>query len=295
MRHGRVRWLMSLPVALMLVSASPPAVAQDGVAEAFCQLLTAKEVREVLGTKVEATADPTGCTWSSTKAGELAAASAGWTTVSLTDQKATWPDGADVTIGGRPAYYSPGVFLNELLIEVDPGVLWLVVTGFDGDVQAALTTLGELAVPRVGSLPPPEQPAPAPDIALDAAPDLEALFPTTIGGQALDVSSLTGADAIVDPEDQAAVNEALASMGKSVDDLSFAFAFAPAGAVAAIRVAGADAAAVLPVLMQATEGADVEMTPAQVAGKDVTLIASDTPYYAYPAGEVVWRRCHSRL
>jgi hypothetical protein len=58
--------------------------------------------------------------------------------------------------------------------------------------------------------------------------------------------------------------------------------------VAAIRVAGADAAAVLPVLMQATEGADVEMTPAQVAGKDVTLIASDTPYYAYPAGEVVW-------
>jgi len=134
---------------------APQADAPGSLGDAFCALFTPGEVRDILGTKVAAAPNPVGCTWSATKSGQSAAATAGWTDVTLADQKAAWPDGADVTVGGRTAYYSPGFFLNELLIEVDAGVLWIVVTGFDGDVEAALTALGELAVPRSGSLPPP--------------------------------------------------------------------------------------------------------------------------------------------
>ena len=55
----------------------------------------------------------------------------------------------------------------------------------------------------------------------------------------------------------------------------------------AIRVAGADATAFAGPLVTQQYGADVEMVPTQVAGKDVTHIPS-VPAWVYTAGEVVW-------
>ena len=147
--------LMAVLIALTLVTSGAGAQAQDEPVADVCALLTPEEVGETLGAEVAVEPDPVGCTWSTTKSGGFAAATAGWTDVTLPDQQAASPGGANLTVGGRTASYSPGFFLNDLLIEVDAGVLWLLVTGFDGDVEAALTGLGELAVSRSGSLPPP--------------------------------------------------------------------------------------------------------------------------------------------
>jgi len=280
MRPARTRWLMCLVLPLLLAMPGSGTVAQGDMGDAFCTLLTAKEVRDVLATKVESSVGPTGCVWTATKTDQFTALSAEWSGLSIAEQKDMWPDGSDVTIGGHTAYYSPGDFLNELLIELDGGVLHLGLTGYDGDVEAALTQLGELAVPRSGSLPPAPQAAPMPS--MDADPALEALFPDTIGGAPLDVQSFAGQDAILDPEARTAVGEALAGIGKSLDDLTGAFSFSDAGVVAAYKVVGADASALLPLVVGSMAGADVELTPAQVGGKDVTLVAADTPFYAYP-------------
>jgi hypothetical protein len=286
MRRARTRWLVCLVLPLMLAIPSSGTVAQDDVGDAFCTLLTTKEVRDVLATKVESSVGPSGCVWSATKTDQFTAVSAEWSGLSIAEQKEMWPDGSDVTIGGHTAYYSPGDFLNELLIELDGGVLHLALTGYDGDVQAALTQLGELAVPRSGSLPPPAQAGPVPS--MDADPALEALFPATIGGEPVDVQSVAGEEAIFDPEDRTSVGQALAGIGKSFDDLTAAFAFASSGAVAAYKVSGADGSALLPLIVGSMAGPDVELTPAEVGGKDVTLVGADSPFYAYPAGEVLW-------
>lgn len=286
MRPTRVRWLTCLVLPLMLAIPNSGTVAQGDEADAFCTLLTAKEVRKALGTKVESSLGPSGCVWSATKSDQFTAVSAEWSGLSIAEHKEMWPDGSDVTIGGHTAYYSPGDVLNELLIELDGGVLHLGLTGYDGDVRSALTQLGELAVPRSGSLPPSAQAAPVP--AMDADPALEALFPATISGTPVDVQSVSGQDAILDPEGRTAVGEALAAMGKGFDDLTGAFAFSEAGVVAAYSVIGTEGSALLPVVVGSMAGSDVELTPAQVGGKDVTLVGADTPFYAYPSGEVLW-------
>ena len=72
--------------------------------------------------------------------------------------KSIWPEGVDLTVGGRPAYYAPDV--GSLYIDTEDGVVMLTAFGFaaDGtmaDTQAVLSELGELAVTRSGSLLPP--------------------------------------------------------------------------------------------------------------------------------------------
>jgi hypothetical protein len=177
------------------------------------------------------------------------------------------------------------MFLQEMLIELDPAVLHLVITGYEGDVEAALVDLAELAVARSGSLVPP---APDPTMPpMDGDPELEALFPPAIGGESLVVQSMSGADFLSDPEDIAEVNAALASHGKTLDDVSFAIAILPTGSLTAIRVAGADASAFADAILTGTQGTEVEMVPAQVAGKDVLHLPAISAY-AYPAGDVLW-------
>ena len=110
MRPARLRWLTTISVALTLVTAGPGVQAQDQVGDAFCALFTPEEVGDTLGTEVAAEPDPAqgGCVWTATQSGDFANATARWTEVSLADHKAAWPDGSDVTIGGRTVYYSPG-------------------------------------------------------------------------------------------------------------------------------------------------------------------------------------------
>jgi hypothetical protein len=278
--------ILAAATAFALVTGGSAAQAQsdDPVAVAFCSLYTAEEIESVLGTALAATPNGDECTWA-TPDGGLTSASAGWYELTIADHKGVWPEGTDHTIGGRTAWFSPGMFLQEMLIELEPGVLHLVITGYDGDVEAALLELGELAVARADSLIPP---APDPTMPpMDGDPELEALFPPTIGGETLVVQSMAGTDFISDPEDVAEVNAALASHGKTLDDVSFGIAILPTGTVTAIKVAGADAAAFAEAVLAGTQGGQVEMVPAQVAGKDVMHLPAVSAY-AYPSGDVLW-------
>ncbi len=287
MRRTRVPWLMSLLVVAS-ATAPPGAVAQDPVGDAFCSLFTPQEVHDVLGTDVEATPSSTGCTWAATRPDELVTLSADWSTLTIAEHKELWPDGSDVTIGDRTAYMSPGFFLDELLIELEPGVLHLTIAGFDQDVEAALTQLGELGESRSASLPPPVRSLPTRIPSMNADPELEALFPATIGGEPVEVISLAGEAVISESEDRDAVAEALGSIGKTLDDLTGAFAFSTAGAIVAYRVAGADATSFLPLVIEAMSDAEPVLTPATVGGKDVSRLDGDTTFHVYPAGEVLW-------
>ena len=116
---------------------------------------------------------------------------------------------------------------------------------------------------------------------------LEALFPTTLGGTDLAVQSLAGEDAVLDPEDRPAVAEALGSLGKTYEDLTGAVAISPAGIILAYRVTGTDASAFLPLIMGVMVP-DAELGETQVGGKDVTLVGTDAPFYAYASGDVLW-------
>jgi hypothetical protein len=276
-----------MAAAMVLAVGVPATLAQtstETVADSFCALFTPEEVEAVLGAPVTARPETVGCQWS-TADGGLMMASAGWYDNSIADHQQLFPAGTDHTIGGRTAWFSPGMFLQELLIELDPSVLRLVITGFDGDVEAALLELGELAVARAGTL---VAPGPDPTVpSMSADPELEALFPDSIGGAPLEVISVAGAHVFSDPEDQAAVVEFLGTLGKTLDDVSVAFAALPNGAIQAVRVAGADSTAFMEPLVQAIQGAEVETVPAQVAGKDVIHVPA-IPGYVYPSGDVVW-------
>ena len=100
-------------------------------------------------------------------------------------------------------------------------------------------------------------------------------------------TQLIGEDAILDPEDRPAVAEALASLGKAYDDLTGAVAISPAGIILAYRVTGTDASAVLPLIMDVMVP-DAKLGETQVGGKDVTLVGTDAPFYAYASGDVLW-------
>ena len=287
MRTARPIRLAAIAMALALAAGGSVAQAQapaDPVAEAFCSLYTPEEVRDVLGTEVAAEPGDQSCSWSA-PGGGLTTVTANWYRGTIADHQALFPTGTDHTVGGHAAWFSPGMFLQELLVELDQGVLYLVMTGYDGDVEAALLELGELAVARAGSLPPR---APDPTMpGMDADPELESLFPQTIAGEPVVVYSMPGADFISDPEDVAQVTAALGTVGKTLDDVTIALALLPNGAVTAIRVAGADTSAFAVALLEGVQGADLEMVPTQVASKDVIHVPA-IPAYAYPAGDVLW-------
>jgi hypothetical protein len=287
MRTGRPIRLAAIAMAVTLTLGASTAQAQgpaDPVADAFCALFTPEEIEGVLDVALAATPGAEACTWAPSDGG-MTSATASWYGGTIADHQALFPTGTDLTIGERTAWFSPGMFLQELLVELDDGVLYLVITGYDGDVEAALVELGELAVARADALLPP---APDPTVApMDADPALEAQFPATIGGEPLDVYSMSGADFISDPDDVAAVTQALGAVGKTLDDVTVAIAFLPDGGITAIRVAGADASALAQVLLEGVQGPGLEMVPAQVAGKDVSHIPS-IPAYVYTAGDVVW-------
>lgn|GEM_PF-1929047 len=226
-------------------------------------------------------------------------------------------------LGGRLAYY----VADGTILFVDEGtndqlfVLQLFGTPPDSvDVPTALMSIAETGLPRLASIALPPEPTIEPEPSFFGDAELTAMIPTEIGGYPVDVQTLSGADILAqtDPSDVDAVDQLqaladqLAGIGKTINDLSLAFASFPTedsfGDITAVRLKGADIASVtndlLPLLL--TDILDPQQTPAVIAGKDVIIVTdgplptgspdpSADPFaigadraYVYPNGEVLW-------
>jgi len=136
--------------------------------------------------------------------------------------------------------------------------------------------------------------------------DLASLFPKTVGGAPMTVTTRSGSDLTSQAGNseaaQAQIQAFLTSQNKTIADLSIGFgggstAEGQAYAVEAFRLKGADAnamlTALLPIFANSVESAQTSQV--QVAGKTVTLVsngsasASGQPAsYLYPKNDVVW-------
>jgi hypothetical protein len=139
-------------------------------------------------------------------------------------------------------------------------------------------------------------PAPAQTGSRHAAPDLEALLPTSLGGVALTIESQSGTDLRTS---SVAFDAFLASLGKTRADFSLASAYARKGlpaAVGAWRVQGASGAELLPsfkVALQASSATPLASAEEQLAGRPVTRIGdkgqlAQGPLYAFARGDTIW-------
>lgn len=150
------------------------------------------------------------------------------------------------------------------------------------------------------SIPPVGLPSFQPDA------DLEALFPDTVGGHPLQVTSARGADVVeaFGGEDSARLQSFVSGLGASMDQASAAFSFnffpgATAGeftgiTLVAFRLQGVPAASTLVGLTELTKE-DVEnavVAPATVGGKSVTAVTNpedpEDNAYLYAVGDVVF-------
>ena len=129
-----------------------------------------------------------------------------------------------------------------------------------------------------------------------AAPELEALLPTTLGGVSLTIESQAGTDLATE---SAAFDAFLASLGKSRADFTLASAYSPGGlkaAVGAWRVNGADSALLLPgfaTAVQASSTTTLAQVEEIVAGRAVNRIGdpgqlTQGPLYVFVRGETLW-------
>jgi hypothetical protein len=296
-QRRRAIWAIVATLAMsMALVAAPAARAQEETSDAFCALLTVDEVSEALGDQVVAESSFESCNWYSDDAeGSFVFLSAYWDSLPFAERTAD-DDGVALTVGGRAAWYVDE--LQVLYIQFDQGVLALQLSASaeGSDLRSTLVSLGEIAVSRAGSLPPPATPEPPPSFASD--PDLEALFPDAVGGQSLSIQSMTGADIIGsgDPDDPSRqrLEQALALQGKTLADVSVAYAFSADGAasILAFRIRGGDAAALAPILVPIiAQDQEFQQAASEVAGKAVIVFTSEDgsdTAYVYTSGEVVW-------
>lgn len=214
------------------------------------------------------------------------------------------PCGVEVPVGDTTATYIPEGFGTMLYVDLGNGDLLAVQLVGDPkegvDKLATLSQLAALTLPRIAGLPQPvETEGPAePTFVPDTA--LEALFPTEIAGQPLEIDSYSGAEAFSDvPE---AFLDALATQGKSLDDVSVAQAYSFDAdtsdllMIIALQVDGADMSAMADAFLSVLNDgeAPAEQTVTQIGGKDVTMVrptadsTDDELQYAYPSGDVLW-------
>jgi hypothetical protein len=290
-RRRSVSLLLTSMLALAVVGGPATSAQDDPVAVAFCASLTVEEIAAAIGAQVAAEPGFEGCNWASDGTdGTFAYLSASWDSQTTIESVAElWPGGTTLTVADRPAYFVSDY--GMLWVLLDQGVLFLSLgAATDVDKQAALESVAALIVSRAGTLvapPPPATQAPA----AHEDPELEALFPKTVGGQPLTLQSMSGSEVFSSDTDGA--EEILAQLsadGKTMDDLSFA-----SGATAdfsafiyAIRIAGGDATKYLPILLASTE-ADAQQAPGQVAGKNVTVLTTSSgAQHVYPRNDVIW-------
>jgi hypothetical protein len=282
---------------MSLTSGASISLAQDetGTEPSLCDAFVDDELIELLGARYDAEPGFDGCTWNLAVPFYL---NAYWQTGDLEGSKQFWDPGEDVTVGGRPAWLA--LDQGTILIELDGGVVVLNValtTEEPEDSRATIMQLGETLVSRAASLGGPAAAEPidegsAEDVASSHAdPELEALFPTSVGGQELEITSMPPDD-ISGAEGAEEIEAALAAQGRSLADVTAGSAFAPdfSSYIFAIRVKGGDAIALLePLAAQQAELMDAEMSTSEVAGKPVTVLAGASgTQYVYANGEVLW-------
>jgi hypothetical protein len=216
------------------------------------------------------------------------------------------PCGVEVAVGDSVGSYIPEGFGTMLYVDAGDGDLLavqLVGDPVEGhDRLAALTHLGALALPRMAGIPQPVETEGPAEPTFTPDNDLEALFPSEIGGRPLDIESFQGADAFADTDVPQAILDALAAQGKTLDDVSIATGYSFDSStmelimITAIQVAGGDMGSIADAFVQVFNGdtPPAEQTPAQVSGKDVTVIrptaesTDDQLQYVYPHGDVLW-------
>jgi hypothetical protein len=321
----------------------------------FCSVLTAAEVTAALGVTITVgTGSETDCSYDADFTTSDVSLNAHREDGPLTDDypRSWYPDGIDIPcdpagatpgdasttepsvapcppsmtgapFGDHAAYY----VADGTMLFVDEGandqlfVLQLFGTPPDSvDVAAGLISLAQAGLPRLAAIPLPPEPTIEPDPSYFGDAELSAMIPTEIGGNPVDVQTLSGADIInqTDPSDPDATDQlqsleaALSGMGKSIDDLSIANASFPTessfGNITALRLNGADISSLtddlLPLLL--SDIADPTQTSTVIAGKTVIIVTdgpkatgspdpSADPYavgsdlaYVYPKGEVLW-------
>jgi hypothetical protein len=120
--------------------------------------------------------------------------------------------------------------------------------------------------------------------------DLESKFPDEIGGEKLQVLSMTGSDFLGSNPAGNEVGPILSKLGKSPSDLSVAFGGTAAIAVIAFRIKGVPADQFLNAYTQtAPQGATI--TDASLGGKSVKKVVTPdqtSPTFIYLKDDVIW-------
>ena len=121
--------------------------------------------------------------------------------------------------------------------------------------------------------------------------ELEAMFPTELGGQTIQVLSMTGSDFLGSGMAGNEIGPALQQMGKSPSDLSVAVGGTTAISVIAFRIKGVPADQFLNAYTAAAGGTSGStMTDASFGGKAVKKVVTSgqATVYLYLKGDVIW-------
>ena len=292
----------------------------------FCAVLTADEASAAMGVPLTVgSSSATDCSYDAdpdTSTNEISLI-AQRVYGPLADEELYYEDAVDLVVAEHPAFFSAeaaGLFVDE---GANDQLFVLQLFGEPPekiDVQAAFEGLAALGLPRLASIPLPVEPTLEPEPSYFGDAELAALIPTEIEGSTVDIETYSGADILADTdpsdpdaeESLQALQEQLAARGKTMDDLSLAFASYATeesfGSLTAIRVKGVDISTMtqdlLPLLL--ADVTESVLTPSTIAGKAVTIIseaplasgspaASEDPFgditeqaYIYPHGEVLW-------
>jgi hypothetical protein len=283
--------IATLSTAMALTVMAPAVHAQD---MPFCAILTGEEVSAAVGADVAPNyGDDHSCNYAATAQDvyTFLGATNGGTRMEIA--KSLFTDGEDVTVAGQPAYLHTGDFDSYLWIDRGDGdtlSFQLLAPPAGIDPKAALEGLGALAFPRLSTLViPTPAPTPVPTPFVQQDPELAARFPTEIGGTPVQVQTMAQG-LTIDPEQQAQVEQLLATQGKTIADVSagFAFSMEPAYGISAIRIKGGDAAAFRDAFLSAS-GTEGTPTPAQIGGKDVLVATiNGQPQHVYTKDDVIW-------
>jgi hypothetical protein len=293
---------MLLGASLLTVGVASAGSAQDATGSPtvpqVCDVLTAEEVSAAMGQELTVAAGgSTDCQFDSDySSGSYLSLFSYVTAATLADLKAAGLGNEDVTVGDTVGLYGDSV----LYVEPSPGSLFaLQIVGAPADtvdVKTAMISLAEQALVRLATIPlPTREPAPS-AVSMHGDTELEALFPDTIGGTAVEVQSAAGSAMFASGSLPQALTDLLTSQGKTVDDVSIGFATAGAGGITAFRIKGANMPQLLPLMLPLIlEGqTPASQTTAQIGGKDVTVIqmAADTPdaqiQRIYARDDVLW-------
>jgi hypothetical protein len=277
------RWAggVVLVVAALVTLSVATVRAQDDATGSMC-LLTLDEVRDATGLPFASTAEARGaCTYAVDPSTDMLALDLRLGPEGDLDSVrfAYDREGQDTTVGDFPAWSSAdGLFVDvgDRLLVVQP-VFFL--SDAAPDAVPLQMAVAELAAPRVGS---------AIEAAFGDEDRLTSLFPTEIAGLPVFVDVMNGRDflSFVDLG-TAAIEEVLASQGRTLDDLSIGTASTMDGDITALQVPGIDASLLLPAVTERLTAFGGTPTPTERAGK--ALVSFDEQgVWLYASGDVLW-------